>query len=173
MQLLRTSVPEPPEELCKPEAADFWLPETGSWLWWFQHRLVVLCEDVGAKVFADARNWLRSEAGQTVEWTEEEGKSLDSFRWQLKHVMPYILNFPTLFKHGDLEVIGLGRDIEHRRRAACLGFAALWSSETLTPKRRKVAEEVRAAGWFPKDRIERFYDLQQCWCNMESPWVSI
>ena len=133
MQLLRTSVPEPPEELCKPEAADFWLPETGSWLWWFQHRLVVLCEDVGAKVFADARNWLRSEAGQTVEWTEEEGKSLDSFRWQLKHVMPDILNFPTLFKHGDLEVIGRrcptcrgdGQEVRGSARRQCIQWLSL------------------------------------------------
>ena len=169
MQLLQIATVAPPEEpseaSCKPEAVDFWLPSQGTWLWWLQHRLVVLCEDMGAKVFADARKWLQSEAGESIELSEKEE---DDCFGLIKKVMPDILSFPTLFKHGQHEVIGLGREIEHRRRAAHLGFAALRASEPLLPKRRAVAEQVRAAGWFPSSRLERFYDLEQCWLNMET-----
>ena len=149
------------------------VPESGSWIWWMDSKtLAVLCEDVGAQIFAGANMWL-SEVAQS-DWTEEDGKSksLEPFRLQVEKVFPDIFCFPTLFKQEpyNYQVVGIGRDIKHRRRAACLGFAALRSwGDNLEGQRWLVAEEVRRCGWFPQHRLERFYDLDTCgfWLNMQ------
>ena len=149
-----------------------WLPVSGSWVWWIdKHTLLVLCEDVGAAIFAGAKQWL-AEVAPNAEWNEEDGKGLHAFRPQIEDVFPDIFHYPTLFKQDgyNYQVIGIGRDIEHRRRAACLGFAALRSEEESDLQRRRVVHEVRRSTWLPKDRIERFYDLETCgfWLNMEN-----
>ena len=38
-----------------------WLPLSGSWAWWSSDIFLVLCEDVSAQIFADARTWLYPE----------------------------------------------------------------------------------------------------------------
>lgn len=152
--------------------AQDWVPESGSWIWWMDWKtLAVLCEDVGAQIFKGANKWL-SELAENENWNEEDGKSLEPFRLQVKKVFPDIFCFPTLFKQEpyDYQVVGIGRDIKHRRRAACLGFAALRSrGHKLEGQRWLVVEEVRRCRWFPQHRLERFYDLDTCgfWLNMQ------
>ena len=74
-----------------------WLPESGSWVWWLdQQTLAVLCEDLGAQVFAGAKQWLLEAMGG-ADCTEEDGKA--AFGWQIKKVFPDIFWYPTLFKH--------------------------------------------------------------------------
>ena len=144
----------------------------GSWVWWIdKHTLLVLCEDVGAAIFAGAKQWL-AEVAPNAEWNKEDGKGLHAFRPQVEDVFPDIFHYPTLFKQDgyNYQVIGIGRDIEHRRRAACLGFAALRSEEESDLQRPRVVHEVRRSTWLPKHRIERFYDLGTFWfwLNMEN-----
>lgn len=152
--------------------AQDWVPESGSWIWWMDWKtLAVLCEDVGAQIFKGANKWL-SELAENENWNKEDGKSLEPFRLQVKKVFPDIFCFPTLFKQEpyDYQVVGIGRDIKHRRRAACLGFAALRSrGHKLEGQRWLVVEEVRRCRWFPQHRLERFYDLDTCgfWLNMQ------
>eukprot|EP00435_Cladocopium_sp_Y103_P011823 s3413_g3.t1 len=154
------------------DAQEPWVPEAGSWMWWMDPKtLAVLCEDVGAQIFAGANMWL-SEVAASANWIEEDGKSLEAFRLQVEKVFPDIFCFPTLFQQEpyDYQVVGIGRDIKHRRRAACLGFAALRSwQDNLEGQRWLVVEELRRCGWFPQHRLERFWDLDTCgfWLNMQ------
>ena len=153
----------------QPWSSSGWLPESGSWIWWLSDSLVVLCEDVGAQVFQEARDWFFQAAnvGQVPE-DQELSRELSK---RLQNVFPDIF-FMSGYVCRGCAVLAVGRDLEHRRRAACLGLAALMSRQAtgLTDMQQKVVKEVyETSKWLPLGALTRFYDLetQGFWQNMQ------
>ncbi|CAK9000042.1 unnamed protein product [Durusdinium trenchii] len=145
-----------------------WLPLSGSWVWWSSDILVVLCEDVSAQIFADARTWFYEVA--EVQQEPEEQRAPRELNQRTQQIFPDIF-FTSLFRHQTHAVVGVGRDLEHRKRAGCLGLAARISrgSLCLTRVQGQVVDEVFQSPWLPQEPIQRFFDLENhgFWQNIE------
>ena len=145
-----------------------WLPLSGSWVWWSSDILVVLCEDVSAQIFADARTWFYEVA--EVQQEPEEQRAPRELNQRTQQIFPDIF-FTSLFRHQTHAVVGVGRDLEHRKRAGSLGLAARISrgSLCLTRVQGQVVDEVFQSPWLPQEPIQRFFDLENhgFWQNIE------
>ena len=167
----RQRVPRQPSAHSEPVwPSSGWVPESGSWIWWLSNNtLAVLCEDVGAQVFQQARDWF-FQAANVDKVPEDQELSPELSKWMQK-VFPNIF-FTNRYTCQDYTVVGVGRDLEHRRRAGCLGLAALMSQQArkLTDMQQKVVKEVyENSRWLPMGPLRRFYNLetQGFWQNME------
>lgn len=147
-----------------------WLPVSGSWAWWHQQSLVVLCEDQLARIFAEAKTWFYEAAEVNEEPWPEDLK--DPLRKDIQRIFPDIF-FTSLFTHKSYRVIAVGRDVKHRVRAGCLGLAAQISNDRgayLTPAQQLVVDEIfQKSSWFPQQPLQRFYcmESQGFWQNMD------
>ena len=142
-----------------------WLPVSGSWMWWYEGGLVVLCEDAQAKIFADAKNWFYGAAKLKVNQEPRRQEITDRELIQdLQLVFPDIF-CANLFQHSKYSVIAVGRDVKHRLRAGCLGLAAqiCWESRApLTETQQLVVDEVKKSRWFPQDWISAICPENRC-----------
>ena len=162
------------EEPWQRQGDQTWVPVSGSWVWWIDQTLVILCEEVGAQIFATARNWFYEAAGV-------QQQPMPEFVWaaakkHIERIFPNIF-YADLFRYKKYSVIGIGRDLEHRKRAGCLGLAAQICNDQrkdsrphLTKAQELVLDEISSkSGWLPWEPIERFYDMdkQGFWQNIE------
>ena len=147
--------------------SEFWVPASGSWVWWFGDCLLVICEDQSSSLFSDAKNKFMNVTGsESCESICEE--QLDT-KWKELHHAMVMAGLPDtfyagLFSWGSHRLVGLGRDVEHRKRAACVGLAVLhggraypWSESKWTFVRDAV---FLTSKWFPLAFFLGYHQLE-------------
>ena len=148
------------------------VPRSGTWVWWLRHEdgygciPVVLCEDQSVGVFQQGKNWLMEVAGLTsLPATLFEGKVGEVNKELLETVFPDIyctVLWQLVHQNKQWQVVTVGRNLEERYRAACVGLAAQiakahGASEWWPP----VQEEFYHSQWLPTDEVRRFYDVKE------------
>eukprot|EP00928_Gymnodinium_smaydae_P074708 TRINITY_DN57732_c0_g1_i1.p1 TRINITY_DN57732_c0_g1~~TRINITY_DN57732_c0_g1_i1.p1 ORF type:complete len:631 (-),score=49.17 TRINITY_DN57732_c0_g1_i1:173-1996(-) len=129
--------------------SEAWVPVSGSWIWWYGKYLMILCEDASSTLFSDARKVFTTTTGADASEVEYKGDVTERY-WPELFADLSNANFPDVYyasvhiwkRH---VVIGLGRRLEHRTRAACVGFAMLHAGRAyrwVEPKWRSVCNEV-------------------------------
>ena len=139
--------------------------------------MLVVCEDMSSSLFSETKNVFQEAMGvDSCQGFEEE----DVKQWwpdlhdaMSEHGLPDIYSAGH-FRSKGRGVVGIGRDKEHRKRAACLGMAMMCTGDRYRwwdPKWRIVQNEVfKASDWFPAGFFNGFCDLrgEHFWQNIES-----
>ncbi|OLP86998.1 hypothetical protein AK812_SmicGene31832 [Symbiodinium microadriaticum] len=127
--------------------------------------LVVLCEDRGASLFASSKTmfqWAADVENLSNLQEEHPEQTKELTKW-LKQFFPEEYSYGGLFKFDSHKVLALGGTVEHRKRAACVGFVVLLCQDPskLSPQWRRVWDEVHQDWqWLPEKRLTHFYDLE-------------
>ncbi|CAE7525874.1 unnamed protein product [Symbiodinium natans] len=147
-----------------------WIPMSGSWIWWYDPYLLVLCEDSSSSLFADARPRFQHVAEVDSCKVLKEDQAWWLKDW-LESRFPEAYSYAGIYKFQGYQVIGMGGTVEHRMRAACVGLGMLMCKDrsSLPRQWQPVWDEVQHAQWLPTAEIQRFYDLptQGFWQNIE------
>eukprot|EP00435_Cladocopium_sp_Y103_P056313 s868_g19.t1 len=152
------------------------LPQSGTWVWWLGHKPrgtpVVLCEDSSVGVFQHCKTWLR-EATNLSSWPEDfcERQVPKGWQDQLEGLFPdiYCLGLWKLIHEKEQwQVVAVGRDLEERRKAACVGLAAQITTWSRQCPWAAVQAEFEQSGWLPSQELRRFYDMtaEGFWSNL-------
>lgn len=154
-----------------------WTPVSGSWVWWYRDCLLVLCDDQSSTLFSEAKSAFQEVIGvdSSQHFEEENVKKCwpELYNAMLRHGLPDIY-YAGQFQLEGRRVVGIGRDKEHRKRAACLGMAMVCAGDRhrwRDPKWQCVHNEVfNTSCWFPEGFFNGFRDVrvEQFWQNIES-----
>jgi hypothetical protein len=105
--------------------ASVWLPVRGTWIWRHDQAFIVSCVDDTCDVFRDAVGYCQEVFGLTSSESIQKVQLPRSIQAVCAEA-----NFEgdsckdvLLYQLGNHEAVGLGRDRQHRFRAACLGLA--------------------------------------------------
>ena len=137
-------------------ASQAWIPMSGSWIWWYDPYLLVLCEDSSSSLFADARPRFQHVAEVDSCKVLKEDQAWWLKDW-LESRFPEAYSYAGIYKFQGYQVIGMGGTVEHRMRAACVGLGMLMCKDrsSLPRQWQPVWDEVHDVTGPPKDSKHR------------------
>ncbi|CAE7718044.1 unnamed protein product, partial [Symbiodinium necroappetens] len=155
--------------------ANMELPQSGTWVWWLGGIPVVLCEDQTVGVFQQGKNWLMEVLGLTaLPESLCEGKVCEVNKDRLDMVFPDIYCtglWQLAHQNQQWQVVAVGRNVEERYRAACVGLASqIANAHGASKWWPQVQREFDHGHWLPADELGRFYDVKKegFWANVAS-----
>ena len=133
-----------------------------------------VCDDQSSSLFSEAKSAFQQATGadssQDFEEEDVQRHWPELYNDMARHGLPDMY-YAGRFQMKGRRAVGIGRDKQHRKRAACLGIAMLCKRDWEDPKFQSVQSEVfNTSCWFPIHVFEDFCDInrEQFWQNIES-----
>jgi len=148
------------------DRGELWMPASGSWIWWLNDCVVVLCENMSSSIFAGAKNHFLEVTG------EPSGAALTEEHFALPSGTPDIF-CAGFYNWRGFKVVGVGRRLEARFRAACVGLAGQighYDKQPCSQQWRRVRQEIfQTSPRLPDHFLPWYHDLkgELFWQNIE------